>query len=152
MSIPENREDDDLEYVWENRVRYEETDAQQIVFYGNYVTYQDETFSEFLRQIGYPFQELEAAGFDLHVVHADLDYHAVAGFDDWLVNGIRVEEIGESSIDFSYACRRRDDDTVIATGGLTHVAVDAETREPTRVPDDFREVVVAFQDVPPDTA
>lgn len=34
MSLPETREDDDLEYVWENRVRYEETDARTVVFYG----------------------------------------------------------------------------------------------------------------------
>ena len=33
----------DLRRVWENRVRFEETDLQGVVFYGNYVTYQDET-------------------------------------------------------------------------------------------------------------
>lgn len=30
MSLPESRADDDLEYVWENQVRYEETDAQTV--------------------------------------------------------------------------------------------------------------------------
>lgn len=150
MTLPDDPTNDDYHYVFENQVRYEETDAQAVVFYGNYVTYQDETFSEFLRRIGYPFQALEASGFDLHVVHVDLDYSAVAGFDDWLVNGIRVNAIGESSIEFSYACRRHEDDTVVAEGGLTHVSVDAESREPTRVPEDFREAVVDFQDVPPE--
>lgn len=150
MAVPEAPAVDDYHYVFENQVRYEETDAQGVVFYGNYVIYQDETFSEYLRQIDYPFQALEAAGFDLHVVHVDLDYRATAGFDDWLTNGIRIDAIGESSIDFSYICRRQDDDTIVADGGLTHVAVDAETREPTPVPDDFRATVRDFQDSPPD--
>lgn len=150
--MPENPFDDEHHYVFENQVRYEETDAQGVVFYGNFVTYQDETFSEYLRQIGYPFQDLEAAGFDLHVVHVDLDYHSFARFDDWLRNGIRVDAIGESSLDFSYACRQRDGGNLVAEGGLTHVAVEADTGDPTRVPDDFREAVVDFQDVPPDSA
>jgi acyl-CoA thioester hydrolase len=47
--------DDDFHYVWTNRVRAAETDLQQVVFYGEYVTYQDETATEFLREIGYPY-------------------------------------------------------------------------------------------------
>lgn len=142
--------DDEFHYVWDNQIRFAETDAQSVVFYGEYVTYQDETFSQYLREIGYDYHTLEDAGWDIHVVHVDLDYRAPAEFDDWLTNGIRVDGVGESAIDFSYVCRRRDDDEVLAEGGLTHVAVDAETGEPTRVPDDFREAVVEFQDEPPE--
>jgi acyl-CoA thioester hydrolase len=139
--------DDDLHYVWENRVRYAETDAQAIVFYGEYVTYQDETMSQFLREIGYAYDELEDAGWEIHVVHVDVDYRAPAEFDDTLVNGIRVDAIHDSSVEFSWRCRRGE--TVLAEGGLTHVAVD-ESGEPTRVPDEFRQAVVDYQDVLPD--
>lgn len=136
--------DDNLRYVWENQVRFAETDRQGVVFYGDYVTYQDETFSEFLRQMGYDYQTLEAKGWDIHVVHVDLDYRAPADFDDWLVNGIRINAIRETSMDFEYACRQRDDGTLVAEGHLTHVAVDADTGESTRVPDAFREAVVDY--------
>ena len=34
---------DDHHYVWRNVVRAAETDLQGVVFYGEYVTYQDET-------------------------------------------------------------------------------------------------------------
>lgn len=141
--------DDELHYLWENQVRFEETDSQGVVFYGNYVTYQDETFSEFLRQVGYDYHALEDEGWDIHVVHVDLDYRAPATFDDWLVNGIRIDGIRNSSIDFEYACRQRDDGTLVADGSLTHVAVDAETGESTRVPDEFREAVATYQSTPP---
>lgn len=143
-------DDDDLEYLWENRVRFAETDTQGVVFYGEYVTYQDETFNEFLRQIGYDYDALEEAGWDVHVVHVDLDYRRAATFDDWLVNGIRVSEIRNSSVEFEYACRRREDGAVVAEGGVTHVAVDAETGESTRVPEAFRERVLEYQTVPPE--
>lgn len=136
--------------VWENQVRFEETDQQGIVFYGNYVTFQDETFSAFLRKIGYDYKTLEANGWDIHVVHTELDYHAPAGFEDVLVHSTRIDAIRESSMDFEYAARRKDNDELIVEGSMTHVAVDAEEGSPTRIPDAFRDAVVAFQDEAPD--
>ena len=150
--MTDDRFDDDLHYCWENRVRFEETDSQGVVFYGNYVTYQDETFSELLREVGYDYHTLERAGWDIHVVHVDLDYRDSAVFDDWLINGMRIDAIRNSSMDFEYVCRKQSDGSVVADGGVTHVAVDAETGESTRIPDAFREAVVDYQDVPPDPA
>lgn len=133
--------------VYENRIRFEETDMQGIVFYGNYVTFQDETFSAYLREIGFPWTAMEAADWDVHVVHVDMDYRDSARFPDELVHGIRCTAIRESSMEFDYRCRNRDGD-VLAEGGLTHVAVaDGAT---TRVPDEFRDAVVDYQDEAPD--
>lgn len=136
--------------VFENRVRFEETDMQGVVFYGNYVTYQDETMSEYLRRIGYPYNDFEDEGWDIRVVHVELDYRGSATFDDELVNSIRVDSIGNSSIDWSYRARQKSDDLIVAEGGVTHVAVDPDTGETTRVPDRFREAVVEFQMEPPE--
>ncbi|MCY4730875.1 acyl-CoA thioesterase [Natronomonas gomsonensis] len=133
--------------VFENTVRFEETDAQGIVFYGNYVTFQDETVTAYLSAVGYPYEELEAADWDVHVVHVDLDYRKPAEFADTLQNAIRVDAITESSIEFDYECRR--DGEVLAEGSVVHVAVD-ESGAPTRVPEEFRDAVVAFQEDPPD--
>lgn len=140
---------DAYETVFENQVRFEETDMQGIVFYGNYATYQDETVSEFMRQIGYGYGQVEARNWDIHVVSLELNYHGQATFDDWLVNGLRVDRIGTSSIAFSYACWDRETDERLADGSLTHVAVGADG-SPIEVPRAYREAVVEFQTVPPD--
>lgn len=137
--------------VYENRVRFAETDQQGVVFYGEYVTYQDEAMTAFLRSIGYDYATLTEREWDIHVANLDLDYHAPARFEDVIVNAIRVESIGHSSITFEYRARRKEDNTVLIEGSVTHVAVD-ETGTPTRVPDDFRDAVVAFQDNPPELA
>ncbi|WP_336136570.1 acyl-CoA thioesterase [Natronomonas amylolytica] len=134
--------------VYENVVRFEETDAQGIVFYGNYVTFQDEAFTAYLEAIGYPYEDLTAADWDVHVVHIDLDYRKPAEFRDTLRNAVRVSAIRESSIEFEYECRN-DDGEVLVEGGVVHVAVD-ESGDPTRVPDEFREAVLDFQEVAPD--
>ena len=134
--------------VFENRVRFAETDQQGVVFYGEYVTFQDEAISGFFRAIGYDYDTIRAADWDIHVAHVDLDYRAPARFEDDLVTAVRIERIGHSSIAFATETRRRDDGRVLAEGRVVHVAVDADG-EATRVPDDFREAVVAFQDEPP---
>jgi acyl-CoA thioester hydrolase len=138
----------DYHDVFENRVRYAETDAQGIVFYGEYLTFMDEAFSAYLEAVGHPFDSFEDRGWDVHVVHAEVDYHDFAGVADELVNAMRVSAIRRSSIEFDWVCRYRDGDRV-ASGNVVHVAVDGDG-ETVRVPDSFREAVVEFQDVPPD--
>ncbi|MFQ3319223.1 MAG: acyl-CoA thioester hydrolase [Natronomonas sp.] len=134
--------------VFENVVRFEETDAQGIVFYGNYATFQDETFTAFMEAIGYPYSEIEEHGWDVHVVNLELNYRKPAEFRDTLHNAMRVTAIKESSIEFAYECRN-DAGELLVEGTVVHVAVD-ESGAPTRVPDEFREAVAAFQDEPPE--
>jgi acyl-CoA thioester hydrolase len=138
----------DYHDVFENRVRFAETDAQGIVFYGEYLTFMDEAFSAYLKAVGHPFDSFEDRGWDVHVVHAEVDYHASAEFADELVNGMRVSAIRRSSIEFDWICRQRDGERV-ASGSVVHVAVDGDG-ETVRVPDEFREAVLDLQEVPPD--
>ena len=139
----------DYHDVFENRVRYAETDAQGIVFYGEYLTFMDEAFSAYLEAVGHPFDSFEDRGWDVHVAHAELDYHASAEFADELVNGMRVSAIRRSSIEFEWVCRQREDGERVASGNVVHVAVDGDG-ETVRVPDEFREAVREYQEVPPD--
>jgi acyl-CoA thioester hydrolase len=134
--------------VYENTVRFAETDAQGIVFYGNYLTFQDEAFNAFMEAIGFHYDELRRRDWDVHVVNVELNYRSQAGFRDRLVHGMRIASIGESSIEFEYECRRADDERTIVDGTVTHAAVD-DGGETATVPQDFREAVVEFQDEPP---
>lgn len=138
--------------VLENRVRFAETDQQGVVFYGTFFTYQDEAFNAYLRAIDYRYRRMRAEGWTTHIVHAELDYEAVAEFEDVILNELRITAIGDSSITFEYTARRDTDDETLATGNATHVTVATETDEVCRVPGDFRDAVVAYQDEPPTPA
>ncbi|OAQ52835.1 thioesterase superfamily protein [Natrinema mahii] len=131
--------------VFENRVRFAETDQQGIVFYGEYFTFQDEAVSAFFRAIDYGYDRMRADGWQIHVVNTELNYRTGAEFEDVIVNELRVADIGTSSLEYEYRARRKVDDAVLADGTVTQVAVDTETEEPTRIPDAFREAVAAFQ-------
>lgn len=129
--------------VWETRVRFAETDAQGVVFFGEYLTYLDETFAAFLEAMGCPYDQLVEEGWETHVVNVDLDYHGAARFPDGLTCGCRVATVGEKSVTFEWRCRR--DEETLASGTVTHVAVAADGSGSVRVPDSFREAVATFQ-------
>ncbi|ELY89139.1 thioesterase superfamily protein [Natrialba hulunbeirensis JCM 10989] len=92
--------------VFENRVRFAETDLQGIVFYGEYFTFQDEAISAYLRDLEYGYDQMVADGWQIHVVNAELNYREGAQFGDRLVNEARVVELGNSSVTFEYRVRR----------------------------------------------
>lgn len=145
MEPAENTGQPEFQPVFENRVRFAETDQQGIVFYGEYVTFQDEAVSQFFREAGYGHERMLERGWQTHVVNTELNYRAAAEFGDVLVNELRVVEFGTASFTSEYRVTRTEDDQLVADGTVTHVAVDLETDEPIPVPDGFREAVAAFQ-------
>lgn len=141
-------ETDPYHDVWETTVRFAETDAQGVVFFGEYLTYLDETVVAYLEAVGYPYEQFVEEGWETHVVNVDVDYHGTASFPDQLTCGLYVDAIRNSSLTFEWRCRRGED--TVASGSVTHVAVDAEGEGTVQVPASFRDAVVAFQPVAPD--
>jgi len=137
-----------LPLIRTDRVRFAETDAQGIVFYGNYFTYLDEAFNAFLREIDYRYERMHEEGWTTHVVHADLDYHAAARFEDRVESRLEIVEIGETSLTAAFEARNEGTDQLLASGSVVHVTVDRETGDPIRVPDAFREAITAYRAEP----
>lgn len=131
--------------LFDNRVRFAETDAQSVVFFGEYVTYMDEAALQYFREIDYDYERLLEGEWQLVVAHIDMDYHSSATFGDVLANAVRISDLGERSLTFAYEGRDRDDDTLRASGSIVMVAID-EDGNPTPLPNAFREAVERYQD------
>ncbi len=136
-------EDADFTYLTEHDVRFAETDAQGVVFFGEYLTYLDEAVLNYWKAIGHPYEGVLEDGWEVFVVHAELDYHTSATYGDTLRGAVRVAAVGTSSITFEYRCERADG-TLLATGELVQVAVD-ELGESAPIPEFIREAIAAFQ-------
>ena len=129
------------------RVRYSETDAQGHVFFGNYLNYFDIGLLEYTRAVGYTYQDMLASGVDMFYVESGCQYKGRAYFDDLLHVHTRIGHIGNTSFAFEFAIYRQPADELIATGRITAVAVDTQTEQPIRVPDELREAVARFEGV-----
>lgn len=102
------------------RVRYAETDAAGVVYYGEYLTYFEVVRVELLRALGHPINEIEAQGILLPVVEARLKYLRPARLDDLLDVTASVDAIGPASFAFDYEVTR---DDVLLVSGWTRLAV-----------------------------
>lgn len=126
--------------MWSHRlrVRYAECDPQGIVFNANYVLYVDVALTELWRDAFGSYEDaVQQHGVDLVVGSVTVDYRVPARPDDELDVGLALMAIGTSSITSSIEMRRGD--TVIATGSVRHVCVDAATLQKAPVPDAIRE-------------
>ena len=117
MSSPESPAPQFTTHV---RVRYAETDAAEVVYYGNYLTYFEVVRVELLRALGHPITSIEAQGVLLPVVEARLKYMRPARLDDLLEVSASVESVGPASFAFDYAVTR---DGLLLVSGWTRLAV-----------------------------
>jgi acyl-CoA thioester hydrolase len=75
------------------RVRYAETDQMGVVYYGNYAQYFEVARAESIRQLGYTYKEMEAAGIIMPVIELHCKYLRAANYDDLLTIKSTVKEL-----------------------------------------------------------
>ena len=124
------------------RVGFSDTDAQGIVYYGRYNPYFDLARVEYLRSLGLLHRRGEG---DFVMRANDVEYFAPAVFDDEIEVFARVSRLGRTSVTFEFAAYREPAEVLMVTAHQTLVYVDLADRRAGPVPDDFRELVVAFE-------
>lgn len=115
--------------TYERKVRYSDTDAQGIVFNGNYATYFDDTMTDFFELIGYRWDEVEVV-----LGRLEVDFRSPARLGETLVTGARVERIGTTSFTVHLATWEKESDRLVAEAKQIQVVVDAADFRPVPVP------------------
>jgi len=103
------------------RVRYADTDAEQVVYYAAYLTYFEVVRVEWLRALGWPILCIRERGVILPVVEARLRYHRPARVDDLLTVRATLVAVGPASFALEYEIER--DDGLLLVTGWTRLAV-----------------------------
>jgi len=116
------------------RVRYAETDAMGVVYYGNYLTYFEVARVEYLRAAGVEYRALEDDGLVAAVTSAQVNYRLPAKFDDELSLWVRYIAIGRVRFRFEYEVWREKDRSLIVSGATEHAMLSKETLRPVRMP------------------
>ena len=128
------------------QVRYADTDAQGHVFFANYLTYCDEGFLAYLREIGYSWDKMLSMGVELYYAQARCDFKAPTFFEELLHVHTYIARVGDTSLTAESAIYRAKSDELVATGEITAVMVIKGTGKPTPIPDKLRHAVCSYQD------
>ncbi len=102
------------------RVRFEETDTMQVVYYSKFLVWMEVGRVSLLRDIGIPYKDWESKGLGIPVVQAHADYRASAKFDDEILVKTRVASIGKSSIRFENEIYKLPEMRLLCTGHTVH--------------------------------
>ena len=121
------------------RVRYAETDRMGVVYYANYFVWFEIGRTDWLRETGQSYREMEIAGVQLPVIEAHCEYRRPAKYDDDLEIRTRATLLTPVRIRFDYEIVRGNDDTLV-TGHTIHAALDARGR-PCRLPARVRDML-----------
>ena len=125
--------------VTQIRVRYKDTDAMSVVYYGNYLTYFEVGRVEYLRQNGLPMS-LVNTRIHMPVVEAFVKYVKPARLDDLLEVSSRVSLRKRASFTFSYEIRNEAKE-LVATGFTRHACWDPATAKLIALPDWLKEIM-----------
>jgi acyl-CoA thioester hydrolase len=119
------------------RVRYAETDRMGVVYYANYLVWFEVGRTEWLRETGWSYREMETEGVALPVIEAYCAYRQPARYDDEIEIQTRATLVTPVRIRFDYDAIRRADRVRVADGYTVHAALDS-TGRPCRLPDRVR--------------
>ena len=120
----------------ELRIYYEDTDAQGVVFYANYLKYFERARTEFLRKCGYLHNELLAKNIIFIVNKLDIHYKKPILLDQLIKIESSLSELKKAS--FSFNQRVVINSEIMCEANVLCGCVDLETKKPTALPEDLR--------------
>ena len=83
------------------KIYYEDTDAQGVVYYANYLKFFERARTEFLREIGYKQKELMEKGSIFVVREVSIEFKKPAKLDQKIEVHTRLIKAGKVSFDFN---------------------------------------------------
>jgi len=114
------------------RVRYKDTDRMGVVYYGNYLTYFEVGRSEYMRELGFPYSQMEGKGYTLVVTEANAKYHKNVGYDSLVTVKTAITELKRITVRFEYKILS-EDNNLLVTGHTVHACLNASLK-PIRMP------------------
>ena len=131
-------------FTIEERVRWGDVDAANIIFYGSYIRFFEIAETELFRAVGMPYGKIfDELDIWLPRVHLECDFHRAAQMDDLLEVSVYVGRIGTTSLRLNFEVRRKTEDGTIekdlmATAHFVLVSTDRKDLKPLPVPDELR--------------
>ncbi len=125
----------------EIRVRYAESDQMGVAYHANYLIWCEVGRTDFIRELGMTYAEMERQGVMLAVADAHVRFHASARYDDRVRIVTRLTGVRSRMVTFAYEILRLTDvgaeSDRLASATTTLVSLDASGR-PAALPQAIR--------------
>src|SRR5690554_240696 len=106
------------------RVRYKETDQMGVVHHSNYYIWFEVGRTEFIREAGLSYHDMEKKGIMLPVLETHCKYIHGAEYDDLLTVRTRMSKFKGVRLTMEYEVFRDVDGLLLAKGSTVHAITD----------------------------
>ena len=129
------------------KVRFNETDLQGHVNFGQYLFYFDVGATEYHAAIGYAYDKMWAEGIDLLYAESHCNYHSPARWPEVLRVHTRIAHLGRRSIRYEFDVHAEQDGRQVATGHIVAVTAERGTWAEREIPDGLRRAVADYEEM-----
>jgi acyl-CoA thioester hydrolase len=123
---------------YQHEVKYYECDRMGVTHHSNYIRFMEEARIDWLDQLGYGFDKIEAENVFSPVISVTCEYKRPTTFKDVIDIEVNIGKISEMKFDFVYTMRVND--KVVCTAQSSHCFI--ENNRPVaiskRLPDLFK--------------
>ena len=124
------------------RVRYQECDAQGVVYFARYPEYFDIAITELWRATLGSYQAMVDAGTDMVVAEQHIRYLAPARFDELVDVDVTIDRLGDTSMLSSYVISR--EGARLVEGDFRHVFITVATKAKRSIPPEIRAALAPY--------
>lgn len=134
---------DDYRVYYPITTRWSDNDIYGHINNVVYYSYFDSVANRYLIEAG--GLDIATAGIVGYVVNSGCDYHAPAAYPDALEGGLRVDRLGNSSVQYGIAIFRAGEREALVHGHFVHVFVDRASNRSVAIPAPLREALERIQ-------
>lgn len=117
-----------MNFNFERRVNYYETDRMGVVHHSNYIRYLEEARCSWLDAIGMPFSLLEENGITIPVLGVNVTYKHHVTFDDTIIINVFAKEYNGVRMTIGYNVTDKKTGNLVLTGETKHCFTSRELR------------------------
>ena len=109
-------------HTYKHEVKYHECDRMGITHHSNYVRFMEEARVDWLDQLGFGFEKIEAENVFSPVISVTCDYKRPTTFKDVIEIEVGISKMTEMKFDFTYTMRV--DGKVVCIGQSSHCFIE----------------------------
>ena len=113
-----------MEFKYERKINYYETDKMGIVHHSNYIRFLEETRVVWMENANMPFEELEKIGITIPVLGVNCEYKKYVTFGDTIIIKPFVKEYTGVRLTVGYEVTNKENGKIVLLGETKHCFTD----------------------------
>ena len=117
-----------MDFTFERKINYYETDKMGVVHHTNYIRFLEETRCEWLQKLGMPFEEFENQGITIPVLGVNINYKYHVTFADTIIIKPYMKDYTGVRMTVGYEVIDKKTKNIVLTGETKHCFTNKELK------------------------